>query len=313
MKTPRTLTGLAVGDSSGMPFEMKEHSDPALVAWDGTFQPCPDSHPFCKGLKPGQWTDDTKMARALAFSILDAGTYSPAHAALHYLAWYKSKDWRGIGTSTKEAMKSLESGVMWAESGAPGAEGNGSAMRIAPLGLYLRKRPQSVIAQCARLDATITHNSHEAREGSVIVALCVAHLANGGTKEDMVDEVATSGHVQGCRTLGRLKDAVHYADLGLTARKSAIAIASTVLGVGGHVVETVPAAIYCFLSTSSFKEAVELAVRAGGDCDTTAAITGALAGTLYGTEGVEPMSHGLECAKEFAVMDKDLFDRGGRL
>lgn len=308
MTEPRTLTGLAIGDALGMPFEMKEHTDPTLVTWDGTFQPCPDSHPFCKGLKPGQWTDDTKMARALTFSILDAGTYSPAHAALHYLAWYKSKDWRGIGTSTKEAMESLKSGIMWAESGAPGAEGNGAAMRIAPLGLFLRRRPQAVIAQCARLDASITHNSHEAREGSVIVALCVAHLANGGTKENMLEAIAESGHVSGCRTLGRLKDAAYYA--GQASPKSAVSIAANALGVRGHVVETVPAAIYCLLATSSFRAAVELAVRSGGDCDTTAAITGAMAGTLYGTEEVEPMSQGLECAKELAIMDGDLFERG---
>ncbi len=83
---PRTLTGLAIGDALGMPFEMKEHTDPVLESWDGKFHPCPDSHPFCKDLKAGQWTDDTKMARALAMSLKERLTYDPADAAAEYLA-----------------------------------------------------------------------------------------------------------------------------------------------------------------------------------------------------------------------------------
>lgn len=288
-----------------MPFEMREHSDPFLKSWDGSYQPCPDSHPFCKGLKPGQWTDDTKMARALSFSMLEAKTYSPAHAAVHYLAWYTSREWRGIGTATKEAIERLASGKMWMESGTPDAEGNGTAMRVAPLGLFLRNKSPGVIAECARLDANITHDSNEAREGSVVIALSVAFLANGLPKEELVAAVVGTGCVRGSRVLGRLRDAVHYAELAKP--NTAVEILATVLGVKGHVVDTVPAAIFCLLATSTFRGAVELAVRAGGDADTTAAVTGALAGTLYGSEQVLPMTAGLERAQEMFTMDADLY------
>jgi ADP-ribosylglycohydrolase len=60
MIQPATLTGLAVGDALGMPFETNHFSSRRLNQWDGSFQ-ASDFHK----LDPGQWTDDTQMATAL--------------------------------------------------------------------------------------------------------------------------------------------------------------------------------------------------------------------------------------------------------
>lgn len=305
---PRTLTGLAVGDALGMPYEMREHTDPFLTAWDGSFQPCPDSHPFCKGLKPGQWTDDTMMATALSESLQKTLTYDPADAAKRYLSWYRSKDWRGIGTATKAAMKVLDRGGMWLESGTPGAEGNGTAMRIAPLGLFLRGRSRDLIARCARLDARLTHDSLEAGEGSAIVALAVAHLANGRPRDELIWSLLDDD-LQECETLSRIRDVGYYLkQIENSTPNTAVSIVANVLKTGGHVVETVPAAVFCFLATSSFKEAVELAVRAGGDTDTTAAIAGALAGTFYGSEGTHAYCGVLESSRYLTSLDQSLYN-----
>ena len=46
------------------------------------------------------------------------------------------------------------------------------------------------------------------------------------------------------------------------------------------------ASIWCLLTTSNYKDAVLKAVNLGGDTDTTAAITGGLAGLLYGVESI---------------------------
>jgi len=55
---------------------------------------------------------------------------------------------------------------------------------------------------------------------------------------------------------------------------------------GGYVVHTLEAAVWCLLTTSNFPEAVLKAVNLGGDADTTGAVTGGLAGLLYGFEGI---------------------------
>jgi len=58
------------------------------------------------------------------------------------------------------------------------------------------------------------------------------------------------------------------------------------LGTGGSSLESVPTAIYAFLSHRDFKSAVIYAVSLGGDADTIGAMTGAIAGAFYGIEGI---------------------------
>lgn len=308
---PRTMTGLAIGDSLGMPYEQVDHGNPALVSWDGSFQPCPDSHPFCRGLKAGQWTDDTKMARALAASLVDRGGYDSKSAADNYLEWYRSGDHRGIGTATKNALAHLDSGFRHHfDSGEPGAEGNGTAMRVAPLGLALHGLSDEEIAEYARVDASITHHSEEAREGSVIVALLVAALARGAPKEKALDALSTDAVRQSAvRDRTFMASGMAAGLLKAPIEKRVAALAHT-LGTAGHVVKTVPAAVFCFLATESFSAAVELAVRGGGDADTTAAVTGAIAGTYYGPAGTLPYCGRLEASASLIEMDDRLLAVG---
>ena len=54
----------------------------------------------------------------------------------------------------------------------------------------------------------------------------------------------------------------------------------------GYVLHTLEASIWCLLTTGSYQEAVLKAVNLGEDTDTTAAVTGGLAGLLYGLSGI---------------------------
>ena len=54
----------------------------------------------------------------------------------------------------------------------------------------------------------------------------------------------------------------------------------------GFVVDTLEAAVWCFLTTDNYRDAVLKAVNLGEDTDTTGAVTGALAGLAYGTRGI---------------------------
>lgn len=56
----------------------------------------------------------------------------------------------------------------------------------------------------------------------------------------------------------------------------------------GYVIDTLEASLWCFLTTSSYSEAVLKAVNLGEDTDTTAAVTGGLAGVYYGVEDIPP-------------------------
>lgn len=58
------------------------------------------------------------------------------------------------------------------------------------------------------------------------------------------------------------------------------------INTGGYVIESLEAALWCFLNTSGYKEAVLASVNLGQDTDTTAAITGGLAAICYGYYGI---------------------------
>lgn len=284
---PSTLIGEAVGDSLGMAFETRKADDPFLVSWDGTYQ-ASEYHQ----LRPGQWTDDTMMAKIVMESLYICGGFYPRDIAQRYQHWYLAGPLRGMGTTTKKAMQNLRDGMSWNESGIVGAEGNGTAMRAAPFGAFYQEDPLTA-AQFARMEANITHKSIEAEEGSAAVAVAVSLLWTGADPQDVV-----------VRTIKYLRDSkvkLALSRLAFYQKSNDISAAEALklFGTKAHVVQTVPSAFAAFVLTSSYEDAVLTSIRSGGDTDTTAAIAGALAGTYYGfksipkkyREGLEDWEH----------------------
>lgn len=299
-----TLTGLAIGDALGMPFETHPHTSDALRQWDGSFQSGATNN-LQPQRKPGEWTDDTKMAMELAKSLIESSCYNPVLAAANYIEWYRTGDLRGIGKATREAMDRLILGHHWNGSGVLHAQGNGPSMRIAPMGVFYRHSLLTV-AEMTRVDAWITHRSQEAQEGAVAVALAVALLAEGAVKKNgLIRPVLhlLQGGTDGFSTLTESR--LEELDKFLASEPSFAQSFRYLIDKGTKAVtdQTVPAAFLCFMATDSFKGAVDMAVRAGGDTDTVGAITGALAGTYYGKEQVEPYLDLLEEAAFLQHLD----------
>lgn len=278
------ITGLAIGDALGMPFETETPLAERLIQWDGSFGPSS----FHK-LGPGQWTDDTQMSLALMGALTEKKTYTPSLAATKYLEWFLGKRAggipRGVAKTTGEAMQRLASGRPWDESGIEGSEGNGSAMRAAPFGLLHRRgaRRMEIAANDARLDASITHRSLEASEGSAAIAMAVSHLAAGGAKPELLDAVIPLLAKSQIKTaLEKLRLLCRSADI----REVISEMDWMLAGPAAHVVQSVPAAFAFFLYAENFAEVVEGAVRGGGDTDSVAAMAGAMAGAHFGYEAI---------------------------
>lgn len=272
VEDPAPLVGQAVGDALGMPFETRLANDPLLVNWKGDYLPS-EYHK----LEPGQWTDDTMMAKMLMESLYICGGFYPRDVANRYLHWYVSGDTRGMGKTTKASLQRLKEGFRWTDSGVDNAEGNGTAMRAAPMGAFYHDDPLTV-AEFARMESRITHKSVEAREGSAAVALMVAYLWQGVDRFDLLE--ATLEFLNN----SKIKDKLII--LNKTKDRLSVSEAFAIFGTKAHVSQTVPSAFAAFMLTSSYEEAIITAIRAGGDTDTTAAIAGALAGTYYGFEGI---------------------------
>jgi len=275
MIDPAPLVGGAVGDALGMAFETKKADDAELLQWDGeTFLPS-DYHK----LSPGQWTDDTMMSKFIAESLVACGGYYPRDVADRYRIWYRSSDHRGMGKTTRAALVNLDNGLPWTKSGVQGAEGNGTAMRAAPLGIFFREDLVTV-REFTQIDARITHASLEAQMGSVAVSIGVALLAEGVELEALIDQVLE--HLDESQVKQGLQKVAFYQ----RQPDFPAADALKVIGTSAHVTQTVPSAFASLVLTKSYPEAIRVAIRAGGDTDTTASITGALAGTHYGLSAI---------------------------
>lgn len=313
-KTSAVLIGKAIGDSLGMPFETRNWNDPAIMAWDGVSYHSSEFHK----LGPGQWTDDTGMALALTSSLLildrdfnyihpgerSLAAYHPERAKSYYLDWYKGPTFRGAGQTTRRALDKLKNGAQWFESGELGALGNGTAMRVAPLGVFYKDEPTKLI-KAAKLDAIITHDSHEAQQGSIAMAMGVALLLNGVKKEEILESLRhilepsrlldTINLIATNKTIhDTLKNKEYKRELDRNGGNRIIS--QLILGNKYTVIEAVARSFYVFVATRTFDEAMELAIRGGGDTDTVAAMVGALCGAYYGLEGIpesyiKPIEH----------------------
>ncbi len=123
----------------------------------------------------------------------------------------------------------------------------------------------------------ITHNNPEAQEGSAAVAVGVGNLIYLRNKGSFLDAIVHSIRMGAVKqNLSNVRGMQYMSLKGVLKT----------LGPTGRVTNTVPVAVACFLWTHSFKDAVMAAVAAGGDADTTAAITGAFAGAYYGYGGI---------------------------
>lgn len=239
--------------------------------------PAPSDHFQC-GLGKGCHTDDTEETLILAESMLASHGFSGDRFAEGLRTWGSS--WslderlcHGVGLATRSAVLALIEGADWRTSGAS-IPTCGSAMRAAPIGLVYHC-DLDLISMYAQLQSIPTHRSPQARAGAVAVAVGVALATMGFPRRHILD-VATA---ISSKVSQEFSASLHRAGDLLTAEPRE---ALDEIGNSPEVSETVPAAFYCFMKFEP-EDALIAAASSGGDTDTIAAITGALAGAASGT------------------------------
>lgn len=264
-----SLLGLACGDAVGTTVEFRSR---------GSFAPVTDmvgGGPFA--LRPGQWTDDTSMALCLAESLLTQRGFDARDQMARYLNWWQwgylssTGDCFDIGGTVRAALARFQAdGQPFAGSADPRSAGNGALMRLVPVVLrYFPARSDAL-----HFSAESSRTTHAAPEAIECCQLFASYLLNAlhGTARPALYDVG---------------------DLGLTQPKVAAIAAGSyaaktrddVVG-SGYAVASLEAALWCFHNTGNFTDAVLAAANLGDDADTTAAITGQLAGAHYGSAAI---------------------------
>jgi len=275
------LIGLAVGDALGAPVEFQPPQS-FMEVTDFNY-----GGPF--GLEPGQWTDDTSLALALADSLAKAG-WDLNDQAQRYLAWYRHGEYSvigrcfDIGFTTRNALLQFERHGDARSSGDPAehASGNGSIMRLAPVPIRYAELFPDRIEELGRLAAEsslVTHASPQCLSACRYMALLLAGLIHGVDRDELLDP--------DWPPLMKLRQAepLHREVETLCAGSFRAKEPPEIRGAG-YVVQSLEAALWAFHDAADFREAVLRAVNLGDDADTTGAVCGQLAGACWGESGI---------------------------
>lgn len=291
------LLGLAIGDALGMPVEgWPQQQIREQYGWVDRYLPRLDSAGHVE-TPAGEFTDDTELALCLVEALTSAHGYlDPDAVGYRFLRVLQSESSRFLDPTTRRALERADrTGDFQQGIGGEGRPTCSAAARIAPIGLVHalgRFNPELFVRDVLRA-CLLTHSDPEAINGALAVAYAVRLLVTAEVPpEILIDEV------------------VHFIDEDVVARSLRLAASLVAhggtperdlanlreIGTSADVAEAVAAAFYCFAThPDDFLAAVLTAVNAGGDTDSIAAMTGALAGAYLGAMGIPPaLVDGLE-------------------
>lgn len=273
------LWGAVVGDALGVPVEFQLRS-----TLDE--QPVTDLRGFGTYKVPaGTWSDDSSLLLCTLYSLigprLDAADLAQRFVRfLDHAYMTPAGEVFDIGTTTASAIARLREGVPPEEAGsdAESDNGNGSLMRILPVPLRFYRLTDTQLVKLAHSASSLTHRHPRSRLACGYLSVFAKYLIGGDTPKaaySRANAFASSHYSTG----------IWEAELPHFARVLSGHIGElprSVVPSAGYVIHTLEASLWCLLTTRSYEEAVLAAVNLGGDTDTTACVTGGLAGIYHG-------------------------------
>ncbi|RFS20242.1 ADP-ribosylglycohydrolase family protein [Chitinophaga silvatica] len=275
--------GLAVGDALGVPVEflrrevLKKSPVTEMRGFGTHTQP------------PGTWSDDSSLTFCLAAALTKG--YDLQRLANYFTDWLYRNFWTphgeifDVGIATRQAIWRLKMGDIPILAGGnhESDNGNGSLMRILPLVFYMHNKSISERFYITKDVSSLTHRHIRSVIGCFYYLEFARELLNGTDKfkayfnlQQQLLPFLQTQEIQEAE-LEKL-NSLWKGDISL--------LDESLIRSSGYVLHTLEASIWCILTTSSYSEAVLKAVNLGEDTDTTGAVTGGLAGIIYGMEGI---------------------------
>ncbi|MCW2640781.1 MAG: ADP-ribosylglycohydrolase [Dactylosporangium sp.] len=286
------LTGLALGDALGMPTQSLSRQRIleryGALTW---FVDAPDENEISRGTAAGRVTDDTDQALILGRLLVEgAGRVDPRRLADELLSWEARMVDQGsadlLGPSTRRALQLLAQGAPAGTTGRWG-DTNGAAMRVTPVGIVYPPDPIDRLVDAVADVNRVTHDTTVANAGAAAVAAAVSAGIDGAAPAEAIalgiDAArlgSTRGHfVPGADVAARIEWACEL----VSSSRDPLEVIYRLVGTGLATQEAVPAAfaVVSVYSDDTF-QACLAAASLGGDCDTVAAMAGAISGACHG-------------------------------
>ena len=224
------MIGAIIGDIVGSVYEFNNHRSKEFPLFQAK----------------SDFTDDSVLSFATAKVLLDGGDY-----AATYQRFARAYPDRGYGGRFGK--------WMWLKDPKPYYSfGNGSAMRVAPVGFAFADAETTLVE--AKRSAEVTHNHPEGIKGAQAVALAIWMARQGEDRDAIRQAIEKQFGYDLSRTCDLIREVNKFDE---TCQGS------------------VPEAITCFLESMDFEDCIRLSISIGGDSDTIACIAGGIAQAYY--------------------------------
>ena len=291
-KVKSVVIGHAVADALGVPVEFMTREE--LKAKPVTEMMGYGTYPMPKG----SWSDDTTMALC-ALDTFGDGKLNFDKIMYNFALWYYKDEFTPTGemfdvgnTCSYAIERYIKDGMSWRECGltSEGSNGNGSLMRIHPFVLHTYQLPTNIKTkvQIIELASALTHAHPRSKMACGIYAFVLWELLNNNglnTKEAVRTALIKARNYYFDNSEFDHFSKLYHQIVDVDNNCNNPATEEDIIS-DGYVVNSLNAAIWCLLTTSSYRECVLKAVNLGDDTDTTAAIAGGLAGAVYGYDNI---------------------------
>ncbi|SNX61611.1 ADP-ribosylglycohydrolase [Streptomyces sp. TLI_55] len=265
------VIGSAVGDALGAPFEFGPEG-----AFSARFPRPGHGGEMCGGggWDPGEATDDTQMAVLTAESLLECGGLELPDVFDRFRRWAAAEP-KDIGLQTEAV---LTSGDPWDLAAAlhfqtnQRAAGNGALMRAAPSAVHFARQGREATMAAARRLSALTHGDRAAWEGTAVLHEMIRVALTGADPLAALPATLAAVHPDHRARYATVLAPDWHPDHATE--------------FNGAVWPCLGSAVWALRTTSSYEDAVRAAIDLGGDTDTVAAVTGALAGAVHGLSAV---------------------------
>lgn len=283
-----SLLGLIIGDALGVPVEFKSRE--ILLK-----NPVKDMIGYGTHNQPiGTWSDDTSLTLCLMDSLCNG--YNLKDIAEKIVSWYYNANWTpfgevfDVGIATQKAVVRLKKFLeedsiknVFNYNYSERDNGNGSLMRILPLVFFIKNMGIKDKYKYIREVSYLTHGHIRSIISCLIYSSYISQILDGKNKVEayisMQKEI--NNFIQ---ELDISNEEVNIFNRVL--KKNIFEFPLNEIYSSGYVIHTLESSFWNIINFDSFESSVLSAVNMGDDTDTTGAVTGSIAGLIYGIDSI---------------------------
>lgn len=282
-KIRSSIFGAILGDAMGVPIEYTSRHENSLCSVKNLLGYGRFDHPV------GTWSDDSSIILCTTESLCSG--YDLNHLAETYCKWLFEGYWTALGyvfdagLTTCLALDRLhsEGSVSCCGCDSEDDNGNGSLMRMLPAALFFHNNNFDDFMEKIHDISSLTHSHPRTIIGCGLYSLLVLELITNNNKEEALRS-AVSKTLEYYNRFDQYKNELcHYMRI---FSLELLSLNENEIHSSGYIVETLEAAIWCFIKNDSTYQILHSATNLGLETDTTGTVAGGLAGMVYNLDDV---------------------------